>query len=232
MDLDMDLDERARVDLIELFVEIQHRNLDGVKDKIKQIKDNNGSINVQDEHDGTTPLIAAIDHQSSPEIVQFLINKGADVKLKNEEEETPLLVAILRNNTSAAEILLKKLEFDDITGDERTAALKYSPEIYHMLTAPTVPAPEETTVMSSVATAEAVAAPPAVAKRKKKHRRKSSSSSSSSSDGEGNKKKQKKSRSKTKKAKLKNKTKKPKKPKKSTMKNKKISAKTLKKIYH
>ena len=72
MDLDIDLDERARVDLIELFVEIKDRSLDGVKDKIKQIKGNNGSINVQDEHYGTTPLIAAIDHQSSPEIVKFL----------------------------------------------------------------------------------------------------------------------------------------------------------------
>lgn len=231
MDLDMDLDERARVDLIELFVEINSNNLDGVKDKIKQIEEHNGNINVQDEHYGTTPLIAAIEYQSSPEIVQFLIDKGADVKLENEEEETPLMAAILRNNTSAAKILLKKLEFDDITGEERAAAFKYSREISRMLDVPTVPAPEETAVMSSAATAEAVAAPPAVAKRKKKHRRKSSSSSSSSSDGEG-KKKRKKSRSKTKKAKLKNKTKKPKKPKKSTMKNKKISAKTLKKIYH
>ena len=103
------------MNLIELFVEIKDRNLDGVKDKIKQIKDNNGSINVQDEHCGTTPLIAAIDHKVVLEIVKFLIDKGNDVKSENEEEETPLMVCYIKNNTGAAKILLKKLEFDDIT---------------------------------------------------------------------------------------------------------------------
>ena len=210
----MDMNEIAQENLIELIIEIQNNNYERVKAKINDIQNSGGSINVKDETYGETPLTSAIigvageEHDRLP-IIKTLIEKGADVNMKNLEQQTPLLLAVYSKNPEYVKILLEKGADgpDYYILDE---ARKNAPEIYDILTVPTVPASDIPQELSSAAIVAAVAAPPV--EPLLRHTR-TSSSSSSSTDGEGISKKRKKSKSK--KTKQKNKTKKSKKHNKS-----------------
>lgn len=220
------MDETAKANLIDLLVAIQNNEVGEVKKKIKVIKD----INDIDDTYGETPLTTALSqfpgekHNRLP-IIQKLIEEGADVNKSNNDQETPLLLAVYSKNPHYVNILLEN------GADEPDDSVLN--EAYKMLAVQAVPAsdmPEEVPPDAMVA---AVAAPPVAPKQSETLRRTSSSSSSSSREGEGNKKKRKKSKSKpkskSKKVKLKKKTKKLKKPKKYDMKKKKITSKAFKK---
>ena len=215
------MDETAKDNLIDLLVAIQ--NNDGereVENKINVIKDRGDSINEIDDIYGETPLTTALSqfagekHNRLP-IIKKLIEEGADVNKPNDDEETPLLLAVYSKEPDYVKILLENGADgpnDYILGE----AFRHAKNIHTMLTVPEVPASEmpEEFGMPATSMVAAVAAPPVAPLLRRK-------SSSSSSDGEGENKKRKKSKSKSKKAKQKKKTKKLKKPKK-TQKTQKI----------
>jgi len=138
--------ETNRVNLIELFVAIQDNNFEVVKEKIKEIKNEGGNINVLDE--GETPLIAAIEYsrgargqKRGTEIIEELIKAGANVNMPNVEGDSPLLKAIHKNNTAAAKVLLDHgANYDEPTIHE--ARRLDATEIDELMTRKAMPAPE------------------------------------------------------------------------------------------
>ena len=61
-------------------------------------------VNVQD-HEGTTPLMNALDHR---EIALMLLAQGADVNLRDQGGNTALMYAAARHLTSMIQLLMKK----------------------------------------------------------------------------------------------------------------------------
>jgi len=71
----------------------------------------------QDDGYGNTPLMFAVQFRKI-RAVEFLVNRGADVDLKNKEETTALHIAVTQSNLASVNILLKAgaTQFDDIMG--------------------------------------------------------------------------------------------------------------------
>lgn len=52
-----------------------------------------------------TPLLVAVKSSAQPPIIEFLLERGADVKVKDENGRTPLAIARERNLVDVAKIL-------------------------------------------------------------------------------------------------------------------------------
>lgn len=57
--------------------------------------------------EGTTVLMLAIDMGANPQAIQALIDKGANVNAKNDNEDTVLSIAAYQNNPQVIEVLAK-----------------------------------------------------------------------------------------------------------------------------
>ncbi len=65
-----------------------------------------GSIIYDRDDQGNTPLHTAIEQNASAEVIQTLIDKGADINSRNNKINTPLHNAFLANNKTAVEVLV------------------------------------------------------------------------------------------------------------------------------
>ena len=83
-----------------LFLAIKNKHEEG----IKLLMDNGSNINSKDV-DGNTPLIIAV--MNHPGLIEFLINSGADVNLRNNALETPLHLTASRGNIEAVKLLIE-----------------------------------------------------------------------------------------------------------------------------
>jgi hypothetical protein len=109
-------------DLYRLFtsiiIGIQNNDLETVKENLAK---NPAIINYQLGEEKTNLLEQAILY-NKPDIVNFLLDNGANMNLVDKGESTPLIVAILQNNNDSANILIERganLNMKDIFG--RTA---------------------------------------------------------------------------------------------------------------
>ena len=101
-----------------IVIGIQNNNLETVKENLAK---NPAIINYQLGEEKTNLLEQAILYDK-PDIVNFLLDNGANINLVDKGESTPLIVAILQNNNDSANILIEKganLNMKDIFG--RTA---------------------------------------------------------------------------------------------------------------
>lgn len=89
--------------------------------RILEIIDN---VNFIDEADIETPLTMAI-RKDSPEIVKLLIEKGADLNLKNKNDVTPLMYAIKTKNLDILKLLLENGVNTEIKDKEGRTPLIY-----------------------------------------------------------------------------------------------------------
>lgn len=78
---------------------------DGDLEKLKSLLDENAElINDRDPMLGYTPLHRAAS-QGNYEIVQYLLENGADVNPKSKKGETPLKLAVQQDRTDVADLL-------------------------------------------------------------------------------------------------------------------------------
>lgn len=70
---------------------------------LKVLLENGASVHTKDTHEGSTPLHLA----ESPEVVQTLLEFGAEINARNNLGQTPLHVAALQGNSNIVESLLK-----------------------------------------------------------------------------------------------------------------------------
>ena len=129
-----DLDEVKRI--IDSYNEIgyEHHNstLNGMDSPltfaIKQVSDtyeiveflletNQVNINLVDNM-GRTPLCIAVTYDKI-NIVELLLNKGADVNLPDRAKVTPLSIAVKNNNIDMIKLLLDKGAYIDLRNDDR-----------------------------------------------------------------------------------------------------------------
>lgn len=85
---------------------IDKNDVDGVKDLLKKHKLN---INHKDK-DGNTALHYAV--SESPELVEFLLDKGANVNANDSEEHTPLHVAIAAKTNTNKKLKIISILFE------------------------------------------------------------------------------------------------------------------------
>ena len=75
-------------------------------------------------HDQDTPLMVAADKANNPEILQVLINAGADVNAQNEDGETALMKAMDEDvNPACVNVLLKAGAKVNLKEDDGETAL-------------------------------------------------------------------------------------------------------------
>lgn len=80
-----------------------------VPELLKAIKSLITKENINHEQLGMTPLMYALQERSGKEIIEFLINNGANVNLKNSSNQTPLMIAVRDNNDKdVVQLLLSK----------------------------------------------------------------------------------------------------------------------------
>ena len=72
---------------------------------IKEALENGADVYFQDEQSGMSPLHVAI-LQNNRDIVELLLEKGADVNLQNNSGDTPLHFAIAGENVELCNLLL------------------------------------------------------------------------------------------------------------------------------
>ena len=87
--------------------------------------------------DGDTPLIYAI-RQQKTQIVELLLNAGADPNTQNELELTPLIIAINENNPAIVKLLLNAGANPRLTGYQDinplfVATMQNKPEMIKIL---------------------------------------------------------------------------------------------------
>ena len=114
--------ERGSVDIVSLFLklgvgrEIQLTNKITFLPSLHRAKSveianlllNHGvSVNIRDNESGTIPLHYA-SSKGRLDVVEFLIEKGGNIKAKDQEERTPLFMASAKNHSSVANLLIKK----------------------------------------------------------------------------------------------------------------------------
>ena len=86
---------------------IQDKDLDSLRDFLREKDSQKSSFLNQPDETGTTPLMGAIDAGSVP-AVRLLIEHGADVNhLSDNVNYPPLLRAVLDNNLEIAAVLLE-----------------------------------------------------------------------------------------------------------------------------
>jgi hypothetical protein len=115
-----------------LHVLIQYNNVDLVQKFLDQIDDVPAFLQMSDIY-GDTPLHIAVD-QGAPDIVAYLISKGADVNAKNRNGQTALhLITAKSAGTHAnkekiyeiADLLLKAHADQDLADAEGKTAIQY-----------------------------------------------------------------------------------------------------------
>ena len=90
-------------DFNEFAKKIYQKDLKGVKELLAKGID----INMRQETMGSTPLMVACSIKGTDEIIEYLISKGADVNVRNDQGATPLQYAVLYNNYRTAQILIE-----------------------------------------------------------------------------------------------------------------------------
>lgn len=83
---------------------IQQMIMDGRYDEAKDLFTTKTDINSQDENGDTAIHVCA--RINEPDLITFLVFKGADIEIANKEGDTPLLVAIKNDNIDAAKTLI------------------------------------------------------------------------------------------------------------------------------
>ena len=81
------------------------------------LKANGALTNEKENVYGTTPLLGACLRDSSPSVIDFLINNGANINDRNIEGEDALLCAVQNKNPSIARHLIKEYNADIFTKD-------------------------------------------------------------------------------------------------------------------
>lgn len=108
----------------------------GRYDRIKELTENMANFAVTNA-DGDTPLIYAI-RQQKTQIVELLLNAGADPNTQNELELTPLIIAINENNPAIVKLLLNAGANPRLTGYQDinplfVATMQNKPEMIKIL---------------------------------------------------------------------------------------------------
>ncbi len=85
----------------DIFDAIEDNDINRVKQLIAQGVD----VNAAHEVHGNTLLIISI-LQNNIDIIELLINKGADVNIENRHGETPLLLAVYEEDIDIVELLI------------------------------------------------------------------------------------------------------------------------------
>lgn len=105
---------------------ITYRNLGMLKKAVEKGAD----IHVKSRVSGETPIIAATG-TDDPEIIQYLISKGARINDIDEKlETTPLMWAAFMGNMRAAKVLIENGADVNIQNSKGKTALHYATELY------------------------------------------------------------------------------------------------------
>jgi len=105
----------------EVLLPLTSATLTGSKEMVALLLDNGAEINKLPRSEGGSPLYYVAGIGQNPEILEFLIERGADPNLKSREGETPLSFAVRSGQTKMVEILLaNKVECNCRTPDWRT----------------------------------------------------------------------------------------------------------------
>jgi len=103
----------------EIFQEIKNNNIEYIEEHVNQ-------NNINQMFYGDTPLIMAVTTGRS-EIVEILIEKGADIVKSNINKYTPLIQASYHGRTKIVKLLLKqKCDVNNNNTDYGRSALNYS----------------------------------------------------------------------------------------------------------
>ncbi len=80
------------------------------EEMVKFLIENGANVNVRDMwmNKQKTGLMIAIENYMPLEILELMVSKGVDIKAKDEIGNTPLMVAVERNNLEAVKFLLDK----------------------------------------------------------------------------------------------------------------------------
>lgn len=117
----------------DLMRAIHQKNID----KIGEALDNGADINEQLH--GDTPLIAAVVRSSSrPEIIEYLLDNGADIEQGTSyySHRTPLMVALTNSNREVVQLLVKKgadVNATDAKGKTVLQHVRHSRDFYRKL---------------------------------------------------------------------------------------------------
>ena len=88
--------------------ELIEATINGDLDKVKLLVKNGININFQEEETNQNALMYALSGNTQPEIAKFLIEKGADLNLRDIMGDTCLLYSSTAGNTEMVKLLLKK----------------------------------------------------------------------------------------------------------------------------
>ncbi|XP_050438309.1 myotrophin-like [Adelges cooleyi] len=86
---------------------LQIGDLDTVKEQVQRLCKENGSWNINNSTNGRTMLHKACDY-GHLDIVEYLIQNGADINKKDNFGITPLLCALWENHLKVAKYLIDK----------------------------------------------------------------------------------------------------------------------------
>lgn len=64
-------------------------------------------VNHQDEQ-GKTPLLTCAYYNNKTDLIQYLIENGADIEISDENDNTPLHFSAIRGSKDIAQFLIKK----------------------------------------------------------------------------------------------------------------------------
>ena len=76
--------------------------------EVQKCLDNGADVNARDEEIGATALMVACDHKDH-DLVELLVNKGADVNKRNQEGATALLFACQQGDSSSTAAVVELL---------------------------------------------------------------------------------------------------------------------------
>ncbi|KAK3103771.1 hypothetical protein FSP39_021748 [Pinctada imbricata] len=97
---------------------IQNGDLDTVKNLVQKDE----KIVNNETEGGRFPLHIAADYGQT-EVIEFLINKGAEVNKADKHGITPLLAAVWENHTSSVKLLLEKGADKNVQSPDGTAVI-------------------------------------------------------------------------------------------------------------
>ena len=83
---------------------IQKMIMDGRYDEAKDLFTTKTDINAKDKNGDTAVHVCA--RINEPDLITFLVLKGADIEITNNDGDTPLLVAVKNDNVEAAKTLV------------------------------------------------------------------------------------------------------------------------------
>jgi len=77
---------------------------------VRYLLENGASVNVKDMwmNKEKTALMIAIENYANMDIIELMVAKGADLNAKDSDGNTPLMIAVDRNNLPAVKLLVEK----------------------------------------------------------------------------------------------------------------------------